>query len=284
MPNDTPTTSIQRAQPSAGAAVRAYQPATFAELTSMAEMLSRSGLVPDALRGKPADVATIIMHGASLGIDAMASIRSIHCVKGKPVLSADLQVALCVRHDDVCESFRVVESTDEVASYEAKRRGQEPVRLSWTKQQADRAGLSGDNWRKYPAAMLRARCAAALARAVFPDLVAGLYDPEELGAEAAPPPVDVTPTVCVEIAQPAPALNEPPTVTEPPAASVPSVTTDPVDPATAWIERVRATTTLDALTAVATDLKAANLDKPVRDRVASAFIDHKRALSNGGGR
>jgi hypothetical protein len=41
--------------------------------------------------------------------------------------------------------------------------------------------LSKDTWKKYPEAMLRARCVAIVARALFPDAIMGAsYTPEEL--------------------------------------------------------------------------------------------------------
>src|SRR5690606_27529948 len=41
-------------------------------------------------------------------------------------------------------------------------------------------GLTGrSNWKAHPAAMLRARASAALARAVYPDVAMGIYDPDE---------------------------------------------------------------------------------------------------------
>jgi hypothetical protein len=80
-----------------------------------------------------------------------------------------------------------VRSDAQVATYQTKRRGEpEPTTMSFSWEDAQRAGVTGkDNWRKYPAAMLRARCITALARAVYPDLAMGIYDPDELG--------DVTP-------------------------------------------------------------------------------------------
>jgi hypothetical protein len=44
--------------------------------------------------------------------------------------------------------------------------------------------LGKDVWKKYPAAMLRARAISAMARAMFPDAINGVsYTPEELGSE-----------------------------------------------------------------------------------------------------
>lgn len=67
------------------------------------------------------------------------------------------------------------------------------MRRVWTMGDAKRAGITGKGtWAAYPAAMLRHRCAADLAREVYPDVLLGLYDPEELGdAPDAPQSADV---------------------------------------------------------------------------------------------
>ena len=41
--------------------------------------------------------------------------------------------------------------------------------------------MSNDNWKKYPAAMLRARASSALADAVYPDLTLGIGASEVVG-------------------------------------------------------------------------------------------------------
>lgn len=147
-----------------------------------AKQLATSGLIPKALQGKPGDVLVVLLTGREFGLGPMQSLRGIHVVDGKAVMSADLIVGLCARERSVCEFFRLVESSGEVATYETKRAGHPtPAKLSFTIKQAQAAGLTGkQNWRNYPDAMLRARCAAALARAVYPDLVAGVYDPDEM--------------------------------------------------------------------------------------------------------
>jgi hypothetical protein len=93
-----------------------------------------------------------------------------------------MMVGVVKMHGDVCAYFRMVESTDSIATYETQRRGEPtPVKLSYTIQQANAAGLTGKGtWKAHPAAMLRARCSSALARIVYPDLVNGLYDPDEI--------------------------------------------------------------------------------------------------------
>lgn len=167
----------------------------------LADRLAAAHLLPAALRQKPADLLLIMLHGRDLGLSVSQALRGLHVVEGKVVLSADLMLAMCLKRPDICESFRLLESTDQRAVYEAKRRGQPAVTLAWTIKQAQDAGLAGrGNWKGYPAAMLRARCIAALARATFPDLLFGVYDTDEL-ASGPPAPIVARP-VAVEPEEP----------------------------------------------------------------------------------
>jgi len=152
----------------------------FERAEQIAVRLSKSTLLPSALRGKPADLAVIMITGHELGLSPMQALRGLHVVEGRPILSADLIVGLVKKHP-ACKYFRLVESTDEKATYETLREGEpEPTRITWTIQQAAKAGLTGrSNWKAHPAAMLRARASAALARAVYPDVAMGIYDPDE---------------------------------------------------------------------------------------------------------
>jgi hypothetical protein len=160
-------------------AIMPFEPRDMAEADSLAKRLSNSNLLPVALRKKPEDVLVTLLTGRELGLSPMMAIRAIHVIEGRPVLSADMMIALCQR-SPVCETFRCVESTDMKATYETKRKGQQPARLTFTIEQARAAGLTNkDNWKRYPAAMLRARCKSQLARDVYPDLLAGCYDQDE---------------------------------------------------------------------------------------------------------
>jgi hypothetical protein len=170
-------------------AITVITPRTLDEAKSLSSMLSKATLLPQALRGKEADVLMTIMAGAELGLAPLQSIRLIHIIDGKPSMAADLIAGLCMKQRDVCEYVTCTESTPERATYEAKRAGSpKPVSITFTFNQAKLAGLVGkQNWTKYPDAMLRARAVAAVCRAVFPDLVGGLYDPDELERDVTPP-------------------------------------------------------------------------------------------------
>lgn len=181
-------------------ATMAFEPSDFRGAIELAKTLVASRLLPKSVQ-TPEAAFTIIMTGRELGLTAMQSLRSIHVIEGKPTLSADLMLALVKKSAD-CEYFRLVESTDAVATYETKRRGEPcPTRMSFTIADAQRAQVTGkDNWRKYPAAMLRARAITALARAVYPDTAMGLYDPDELTQA---PPQTVASEVIRAVPEPA---------------------------------------------------------------------------------
>jgi hypothetical protein len=150
----------------------------FSEFKEMARELAPATILPAALKQTPANLVVIMMTGAELGMSPMQAVRNIHLIDGKPTLSADAIAALCMRHRDVCEELTLILTTDTEAKYRAKRAGaSQAVELSFTMAQATKAGLAGrGNWAKFPASMLRARCVSAICRAVFPDLMSGLYE------------------------------------------------------------------------------------------------------------
>lgn len=162
-------------------------PRSIPEVTSLAEVLAKSTLLPEALRGKVPDVIVSILAGQELGLAPMAALRGVHVINGKPVIAADTMVGL-VLSSGLCEYFIDVERTATSVTCETKRKGS-PVaqKCTWTIEDAKRAGLNAkDTWRLYPRAMLASRARAELARSAYPDVLAGVYDPDELGVEVRP--------------------------------------------------------------------------------------------------
>lgn len=134
--------------------------------------------------GTPEAAMLVIMAGREFGLGAMASLRSFHVVEGKPTMSAQAMMARCLEHPS-CKLFRVIRSrcTHEVAVVEVQRREwAEPEVYTWTVEDAKRAGLTGrQNWSKYPRDMLINRCIAEAARFTWPEVMAGVYSPEDFG-------------------------------------------------------------------------------------------------------
>lgn len=157
---------------------------SWSEAQAMAQTLAQAkGFVPRALAGDKHAVLAAILTGAELGLGPMQSLRSIHVVDGKPMLSADLMLALAIR-GGVRPQW--LESTATIARLRLTRDGFEPHEQRFTLDEAKAAGLAGkDNWRKYPSAMLRARCLSAALRAFCPDVLgAGVYVEGEIEERA----------------------------------------------------------------------------------------------------
>ena len=157
---------------------RGLEPRSMHEACLLAKRLHDSKLFSGY--GSPQSVLSTILLGRELGLPAMASLRSVHIIEGKHSLSAELMVALVLK-SGLAEYFQLVESTDVICTFETQRKGApEPQRLSYTIEQAQQAGLTRGNWQKIPRQMLRARAKSELARLEYPDLLAGLYTPDEL--------------------------------------------------------------------------------------------------------
>lgn len=185
--------------------IAATTPMSFAEIQAMAKYLQGSRLLPGALRGKEVDIAFVIATGQELGLPPTAALRAVRIIDGQPVLSADAMVAIALK-SGAAEYFRKVESNEQRAVYETWRKGASASqRGEFRIEDAERAELLGDgddkdpSWQKHPAAMLRARAKAMLARDVYPDVLMGVYTEDEAreiapagdGFQAVPPPASV---------------------------------------------------------------------------------------------
>lgn len=149
-----------------------------AQAFKMSSMLAVSGLIPNSIK-TPEQVMIILMMGEELGLHPMQSIRSIHVINGKPTLSAQLMQAMVMK-SGTCPRWDVDVMTDTECTITAQRGQGKPLTVTWTIEQAKRAGLTGkDVWRNYAAAMLNARATSTIARALWPDVVGGYLTPEE---------------------------------------------------------------------------------------------------------
>lgn len=160
---------------------RQLEPRSMSEATKLAKFMFDSGLF--SAYGTPQAVMSSVLAGRELGLTAMASLRAIHIVEGRPTLSADLIRALVLRSGKA-KYFRCTARSSEGATFETQRENDPPMSLSFTLEDARMAGLVKDKsgWVKSPADMCVARASAKLARLVYPDVVHGLFTPDEIGS------------------------------------------------------------------------------------------------------
>lgn len=233
------------------------QPTNMAELRAFAGAAASTGFYGAK---SPEQALLLAMTGKDLGMTYTMALRAFHVVQGKPVLSADGMVA-AVLSSGKAKFFRTVEKTTDRVTVETQRNGDPaPTSYTYTMADAKAAGLTGkDNWRSHPAAMLAARAKSALARDVYPDVLLGMYDPDEIeGAAPVQSGVVLTPT------QPAAPAAEPERVDAKPLFSA-----------------IEAAADADALAEVSTQIKAATPSLPdsVVKALRAAYGQRKRDLA-----
>lgn len=113
-------------------------------------------------------------------------MRTYHIISGKLSMRADAMLAEFRRRGGKIKWLKTGEDGLEARgkwSYDGNA-----LEVGFTLAEAKRAGLvkAGGNWEKFPDAMLRARAISKAIRMIAPEIVAGCYAPEELGAGGNP--------------------------------------------------------------------------------------------------
>ena len=128
----------------------------------------------------------LALYGRELGIPPIESLNVIQIIQGNISLAAETMLSMIYRKVPGAQAKYVTppEKANIEATFEAQRPGGEVQTIRFTIKDAEQADLTrNQNWRKYPAAMLRARAISAMVRAVFPEAMAGqIYAPEETQA------------------------------------------------------------------------------------------------------
>lgn len=162
-------------------ALQTIQPNEYEVLRHQADSLVKTGFLPSAIK-TPEQALAIILTGRELGIPAMAALNTINVIQGKPTVSPQLMLALIERSREL-ENIAIEIGNDSV-KVTMKRIGRTAHTEVFGKTEAQAMNLFGkDNYKKQPLVMYKWRAVAACARTVFPDVILGLYTPEEMGAE-----------------------------------------------------------------------------------------------------
>ena len=150
------------------------------DVAFLANKIAETEFVPAGLRGSVPKVAAAVLHGRELGLPPMTALSSIHVIKGKAGLSAEVMRSLILQAG---HQFRVHESTGTRCVLVARRANDEEWQtVPYTRAEAERAGdtKSNPNYKSRPAEMLLARCTTRMARTIFADVIHGLRSVEEL--------------------------------------------------------------------------------------------------------
>lgn len=137
---------------------------------TVAQVFKASGMFPD-LTSEAAACAKIII-GRGLGLSDYDSMAGLHIIKGKAVLAAHLMAASIKRAGKYDYRAECSDSECTVTFYGRSLDGKmEKIGITtYTMDDAKRARLTGgDNWQKYPKAMLFARCISSGYKQHCPD-------------------------------------------------------------------------------------------------------------------
>ena len=150
----------------------------------LAKTLAVSSLLPQPLRGKPADVLVTVMYGRELGLSPMQSIQGIYVVNGRPSMSGQLWLAK-VRQ----AGHRVTVKADDKKAVCTITRGDtgEEHTEEFTYAEAERAKLTGkDVWKSWPKRMLTWRAVSNCATVICPEVALGFEVTEFVKDEVEP--------------------------------------------------------------------------------------------------
>jgi len=161
-----------------------------------------------------ADAMFVMLYGVELGLPPITALRTIHVVDGKLVVSGQAMLSLMLRAGVKVQMPNPGEVRDS-ATVVVTRPGGEPQAFTYTRAMAEAAGLTGKlNWQRYPSEMLCWRALSTAARFACPDVVGGLYTPDEVADVAVNEEGEIvenaaTPPAPLPTPAPAPDVEEP---------------------------------------------------------------------------
>lgn len=186
----TPTAMIQRLDPRSDEWAMALEPGGINGAWWLAEKVVNSRLFGQFPNEEAALCA--IIRGRELGVPALTALALTHVIEGKLAMHAMLIIGLAIKSKK-CDVFKLIHTSATKAVWRVHRRDDpdpQTLDIEFTFEMAEKAGYTyvgqgkrPGNWQKIPHTMLRWRAGVEAARVIVPEVVGGLYMPEELGGE-----------------------------------------------------------------------------------------------------
>lgn len=158
-------------------------PQTLDEALKMADIMSRSNLVPKDFQGNAGNILIAMQWGMELGMAPLQAMQNIAVINGRPSLWGDAVIAIA-RSASSCEYItESIEGEGErmLAVCRAKRKDQPEEVRTFSVDDAKQAGLWGKvgPWKTNPKRMLQMRARSFAIRDVFADSLRGMAVAEE---------------------------------------------------------------------------------------------------------
>ena len=149
------------------------------EISQVAKSVAASRLFPGIENEQAA--FTLMMLCQAEGLHPMAAMRRYHIIQGRPSMRADAMQAEYQRQGGVIRWGTSDAQLCEATFFHPVHAPDPGVRISMSFAEAQNAGLTGNpTWKKFPAAMLRARVISQGVRMVLPGVVVGIYSDAEV--------------------------------------------------------------------------------------------------------
>lgn len=154
--------------------------ANMSEFLSLAQEFEKSGMFGCTQPGQGAVLLSTCMTDR---ISPIEFIRTYHLIEGRPSMRADAMLAKFTQQGG---KYKILSFTADKAEA-VFLFGDNEITMSMTMKEAEAAGLTHskagkikDNWKSFPRQMLWARVVSSAIRLVAPQIVAGVYTPEEV--------------------------------------------------------------------------------------------------------
>lgn len=151
-----------------------FEPQTWPEMLKFAEMVSKTPFAPKDFQGRPEACAIAMLYGRQLGVGCLQAIQNIYVINGRPAIFGDLFWAIILSRPDFVD---VEEKCDENGAWvKLTRRGRTPKEATFTRKDAEKAGLWGKAgpWTNYPGNQMLWRARTFAGRAVWADALRGM--------------------------------------------------------------------------------------------------------------
>lgn len=243
-------------------------PRDFAEALEFARLMASSDMVPKDYRGKPANIIVAVQMGADLGLSPVQAIQNIAVINGRPCLWGDAVLAIVQSHRDCRGVTEIYHVNTQTAVCVIRRQGRPEVERSFSRLDAETAGLWGKPgpWTQYPKRMLQMRARSFACRDAFPDALRGISTAEEMSDVVATHKtgavVDAEPMIAVQPVQ------------QPVVSTESETTHEEVDQAevASLLEGIHAAETREDISALRDRIVALPKGSPERQRVIDAGV------------
>lgn len=141
---------------------------SFVDLQTLAEGMAEARLLPQGVT--PQAAAIIMLKAGELGIPPVSAFEFLYVIGNKVSLQGQMVMALVQRSG--LGTIQVSERSAQKATAVGKRPGYEPLRITFTLDEAQKLGVK--NIDKFPADMLVWKAVARVGRLLFADLLGGM--------------------------------------------------------------------------------------------------------------